>query len=449
MLRKVKRRMTVWRYLALGYFLLISVGTGLLMLPVASSDGSTAFVDALFTATSALCVTGLTPVVTGVHWTVFGQVVILCLIQTGGLGFTTFVTVLLLALKRNALGLYARTAMVQSVGENKLSGVKKLVKRIFLGTFVFELTGALLLMIRFLPRYGAIGVYYAFFHAISAFCNAGFDIIGLSGQSLSDYATDPLVSLTICFLIILGGLGFCVWGDVTDSKGNPAKFQFYTKIALGGTALLLACGTGLFLLFERDNPLYESYGFGEKLLCSFFNATTARTAGFFTTDPSRLSNSGCLLMIILMFIGACSGSTGGGIKVSTFIVIFMGMISVLRGKKDITVGRRRIDSALMNQALAIFAAYLCLAVTATLIINTVEPDSVASFSAVLFEVVSALGTVGLSMSLTPSLSAASKLILVALMYLGRVGVLTFALALKRKKQTETAAHRPIDNVFIG
>ena len=154
-------------------------------------------------------------------------------------------------------------------------------------------------------------------------------------------------------------------------------------------------------------------------------------------------------MIILMFIGACSGSTGGGIKVSTFIVIFMGMISVLRGKKDITVGRRRIDSALMNQALAIFAAYLCLAVTATLIINTVEPDSVASFSAVLFEVVSALGTVGLSMSLTPSLSAASKLILVALMYLGRVGVLTFALALKRKKQTETAAHRPIDNVFIG
>ncbi len=274
-------------------------------------------------------------------------------------------------------------------------------------------------------------------------------IIGLEGQSLMDYATDPLVSIVICLLIIVGGLGFFVWGDIYDCRFNPKKFQFYTRMALIGTAILLVGGTFLFLLFERNNPYYEGYNFGERLLCSFFNATTARTAGYFTTPPESLSNSGCLLMIILMFIGACSGSTGGGIKVSTFTVIMVGMVAVMRGKKDITIGKRRIENSLVGQALAIFAAYLTLTVVATLIINTIEPDEVASFSAVMFEVVSALGTVGLTMALTPLLGPVSKLILTLLMYLGRVGVITFALALKRAKKSEAAVRRPVDNVFIG
>lgn len=447
---KVRRRMSVWRFLALGYFLLILFGAFLLSLPVSSQSGEwTGFVDALFTATSATCVTGLTPVVTGVHWNYFGQVVILCLIQTGGLGFTTFVTLLFMAIKGGGLGLYARTAMVHSVGGSGITDVKKLVRRILIGTLVIELTGALLLMIRFISDFGGIGVYYSFYHAISAFCNAGFDVIGLNGQSLIDYATDPLVSLVVCALIIVGGLGFFVWGDIYDCKGNPKKFQFYTRIALVGTATLLIVGTLLFLLFERNNPFYADYNFGEKLLCSFFNATTARTAGFFTTPPESLSNSGGLLMIILMFIGACSGSTGGGIKVSTFTVIIVGMIAVLRGKKDITIGKRRIDNSLVGQSLAIFAAYLSLAMAGTLIINAIEPDTVAAFDAVMFEVVSALGTVGLSMALTPLLGSVSKVILIVLMYLGRVGVLTFALALKRTKKSEAAVRRPVDNVFIG
>ena len=383
------------------------------------------------------------------HWNAFGQVVILLLIQIGGLGFTTLVSILFMAIGGRSFGLYERTAMAQSVGESRLTGIKTLVKRILIGTLIFEFAGALLLMIRFIPDFGGIGVWYAFFHAISAFCNAGFDIIGLQGQSLSDYARDPLVSLVICILIIIGGLGFCVWGNVADCKCNPKKFQFYTKLALIGTGVLLVAGTFLFLLFEWNNPNYEGYTFGEKLLCSFFNSVTARTAGFFTTPPESLSNSGCLLMIILMFIGACSGSTGGGVKVSTFTVIIMGMISVMRGKKDITIGRRRIDHSVLSQALAVFVAYLVLTVSATLLINAIEPDAVAAFDAVSFETVSAIGTVGLSMALTPLLSPVSKTIIIILMYLGRVGILTFAFALKRRKKAEAAVRRPIDTVFIG
>ena len=450
---KVKRRMSVWRYLTLGYLILILAGSFLLMLPFAKQSGEWGtfadYVDGLFTATFATCVTGLTPVVTGVHWTVFGQVVILLLIQIGGLGFTTLVSILFMAIGGKSFGLYERTAMVQSVGGSKLTGVKKLVKRILIGTLIFEAAGALLLMIRFVPQYGGIGVWYSVFHSISAFCNAGFDIVGLQGQSLVDYARDPLVSLVICFLIIIGGLGFCVWGDVADCKGNPRKFSFYTRLALIGTAVLLVVGTALFMVFEWNNPGYAGFNFGDKLLCSFFNATTARTAGYFTTDPATLSNSGTLLMIILMFIGACSGSTGGGIKVSTFTVILFGMFSVMRGKKDITIGKRRIDQGTLSQALAVFVAYLVLTITATLLINAIEPDAVAAFDAVMFETVSAIGTVGLTMALTPSLGIASELILIVLMYLGRVGILTFAFALKRAKKSEAAVRRPVDSVFIG
>ena len=443
--------MSIWRYLAIGYALLIFTGSLLLMLPFAKTSGEWGtfadYVDGLFVATSATCVTGLTPVVTAQHWTTFGHVVIICLIQIGGLGFTTLVSILFMAIGGKSFGLYERTVMVQSVGESKLTGVKTLVKRILVGTLIFEGAGALLLMIRFIPEFGGIGVWYAVFHAISAFCNAGFDIIG--PVSLVDYARDPLVSLVICFLIIIGGLGFCVWGDVADCKGNPRKFQFYTRLALIGTAVLLIAGTALFMVFEWDNPGYEGFRFGDKLLCSFFNATTARTAGYFTTDPATLSNSGCLLMIILMFIGACSGSTGGGVKVSTFTVILVGMLSVMRGKKDLTIGKRRIEQGTLSQALAVFVAYLVLTITATLLINAIEPDAVAAFDAVLFETVSAIGTVGLTMALTPSLGIVSEFILIILMDLGRGGILTFAVALRRKKKSESAVRRPIDTVFIG
>ena len=449
---RLKTKMNVWSYLALGYFAVMFVGSILLVLPFASKEGGTSYIDALFTAVSAGCVTGLVPLETNVHWSIFGQAVILLLIQLGGLGFMTFVTLLLLMVK-HGIGQYHRRAVLQSVGGGHLAGVKKLVRRIVIGTACFEIGGAALLSIGFIPALGvAQGIWCAAFHSVSAFCNAGFDILGgtvVGGTgSLSYFATDPLVSLTLCTLIIIGGLGFCVWGDVLDCKLNPKKFQFYTKVILIASAVLIFGGTLLFLLFEWNNPLYTGYNFWQKLLASLFNSTTARTAGFYTTDPATLSDSGYLLMLVLMFIGGCSGSTAGGIKVGTFAVIIMGMLAAFRSKKDISFGKRRIESKLLAQALAIFAAYLFLILTSTVIICAIEPDGPNTFACTLFETVSALGTVGLSMGLTSTLTVWSKIILILLMYLGRVGVLTLAFALAKKRDTAEIRY-PVDTFFIG
>ena len=451
---KVKAKMTVWQFLSLGYLIVILTGSLLLMLPFATRDGqSTSYVNALFTATSATCVTGLVPYDTNTHWTLFGQIVILCLIQTGGLGFMTFVSVVFSALRRN-LGLYERKALMQSAGEEQLSGIRRLVRRIFIGTAIFEGTGAVLLAFRFIPDFGAAkGIYYAIWHSISAFCNAGFDLMGGNfgdGKfvSLTHYATDPLVSLTIAFLIIIGGLGFCVWSDIVNTRCNVKKFRLYTKVVLLVNIALLLVSTVLFMVFERNNPNYDNFSFGEKLLVSFFNATTPRTAGFNTVDLTSLSDSGYLLTVMLMFVGGSSGSTAGGIKTSTLAVILMGILSVFRGRKDIEIGKKRVDYSLVSQALAIFVSCLILVMTATLIICAIEPDSIASFRSVLFEAVSALGTVGLSLSLTPILSTASKCILILLMYAGRVGILTLALALgESRKPPETK--KPLDSLLIG
>lgn len=451
---KSKAKLTVWQFLALGYLVVIVAGSLLLMLPFATRDGqSTSYVNALFTATSATCVTGLVPYDTNIHWTLFGQIVILCLIQTGGLGFMTFVSLVFSAIGRN-LGLYERKALMLSEGEHRLSGVRRLVRRIALGTAVVESAGALLLCIRFIPDFGVgKGIYYSVWHSISAFCNAGFDLMGgvfadEQFVSLTRYATDPLVSLTIAFLIIVGGLGFCVWSDIVDAKCNVKKFRLYTKVVLLVNTLFLVVSTVLFFFFEHSNPTYENFTLGEKWLVSFFNATTPRTAGFNTVDLTSLSDSGYLLTVILMFVGGSSGSTAGGIKINTLAVIVMGMISVFRGKKDIDIGKKRIDFSLVSQALAVFVSCLILVITATLIICAIEPDEIAPFRSVLFEVVSALGTVGLSLSLTPVLSTASKCILILLMYAGRVGILTLALALgESRKASETK--KPLDTLLIG
>lgn len=444
---KVKPKMSIWRYLALGYLTVILLGSVLLVLPFSSRNGGASYLDALFTATSAACVTGLVPFDTAIHWSGFGQAVILILIQLGGLGFTTFVSVIFLMVKRG-MGLYSRSVMIQSVGGNRLDGVKTLIRRILIGTFAMEFLGAALLSIRFIPDFGAgKGIYYSVFHSVSAYCNAGFDVMGTAfgeNASLTHYAGDPLVSLVICVLIIVGGLGFCLWGDVFDCKGNPKKFQFYTKVILVVNTVLLVVSTLLFLLFER-NASCAGFGFGKKLLCSFFDATTARTAGFSSTDPTTLSESGYFLTVVLMFIGGSSGSTAGGIKVGTFTVIIVGMWASLRGKKDVTIGRRRIDPSLVGQALAIFMAYLMLVLVSTMVICAVQPE--LTFSQTLFETVSALGTVGISVMTVPR-GVVCKLVLIVLMYLGRVGVLTFAFALRRKRGA-AEIRRPIESFYIG
>ncbi len=441
---KTKRKMSIWRYLTLGYLAVILSGSILLVLPFAARDGSTSYINALFTATSAACVTGLVPFDTFTHWTLFGQIVILILIQLGGLGFTTFVSILFIMLKRG-FGLYERSAVIRSLGGNNLAGVKTLVKYIVVGTFAIEFVGAGLLSIRFIPDFGALkGIYFAIFHAVSAFCNAGFDLMGEAG-SLSAYASDPLVVLTICSLIFIGGLGFCVWGDIINCKANPKKFQFYTKFILLCSVILLVLSTGLFLLFDWDKGFADK-SWGGKILCALFGATTARTAGFYTVDYTALSESGYILTVILMFIGGCSGSTAGGIKVGTFAVMIMGMLSALRGKQDINIGKRRVDMSQLHQALAIFTAYLTIILVAIMTICAIEPFG---FKEILFETVSALGTVGLSLSLTPYLHIASKLILIFLMFAGRAGVLTIAMALGRKNKTEAQIKRPVEMIFIG
>lgn len=448
MKKKFKFKISVWQFLALGYLAVILLGSVLLILPFATAEGqSTDYVDALFTSISATCVTGLTPYNTGLHWSMFGQIVILILIQLGGLGFMTFVSTVFMLLK-GKLGLYERKAFMTSAGSSKYTGFGTMIKRIFIGTAVFEFVGAVLLSIRFVGDFGwGMGIYFAIFHSVSAFCNAGFDLLGKYGlASLTAYATDPLVILTVSALIIIGGLGFCVWGDVIDCKGNPKKYQLNTKVVLLVSAILIIVSTGLFLLFEWNNPINENYGFGEKLLISLFNAVSPRTAGFFSTAPQNLTESGYVLTLILMFIGGCSGSTAGGIKVGTFAVIIMGIVAVFRGRRDINIGKKRIEPSLLNQALAIFAACLMFVMLATVAVCALEPS--LTVKEVIFECVSALGTVGLSLDLTAKLGVASKFIIMILMYAGRVGILTLALALGENR-TAGEVRKPVDTLLIG
>lgn len=441
----------MWRFLSLGYLSVVAVGTVLLVLPFSAAAGqSTSFIDALLTATSATCVTGLIAVDTAVHWSAFGEIVILILIQLGGLGFMTFVGVIVKSFNLH-LSLSSRNALMTSAGAREMTGVTTLVRRIFIGTVICEAVGACLLTITFVPQFGARGVYFAIFHAVSAFCNAGFDVLGANGAqfaSLTAYTRDVTVSLVIPALIIIGGLGFCVWDDVIDRRFRFGKFSLYTKVVLVMNIILIVGGTLLFLGFEYDNPFYDGYNFGEKLLASFFNAVTPRTAGFSTTPADALSEGGKLLTILFMFIGGSSGSTAGGIKVSTFAVIVMGMWAVLRGKRDINIGNRRIDNNLLSRALAIFTACLMLVTLGTLIICAAEPTEVTTFEQALFECFSALGTVGLTLGITPNLGVLSKLVLIVLMYAGRVGILTLALALGESKKTDSV-RKPVDTLLIG
>ncbi len=448
MKKKFKIKISVWQFLALGYLAVILTGSVLLIMPFATASGqSTNYLDALFTATSATCVTGLAVHDTGTHWTLFGQLVILFLIQTGGLGFMTFVTAVF-RLLHGRISLYERKALLASSGGEKHNGLWKMIKSIFIGTAIFEFTGAFILCFRFVPQYGwGDGIYFSVWHSVSAFCNAGFDLMGKYGQaSLSGYANDPLVTLTLSALIILGGLGFCVWSDVVENKFKPSKLTLNTKVVLLVSTVLIVLSTALFMTFEWNNKVYENFNFGEKLLASFFNAVSPRTAGFFSTAPVDLSESGYVLTVILMFIGGNSGSTAGGIKVGTFAVILMGMLTVFRGRSDINLGKKRIEQTLLSQALAIFTAFLMLAMLAVLIICAVDPNVNAEEA--LFECVSALSTSGLSLDVTPKLGAAARVIIVILMYAGRVGILTLALALGEKRTT-AEVRKPVDTLLIG
>ena len=436
--------------LVLGYLGIILVGTFFLCLPISAKNGGwTAFIDSLLVATSATCVTGLITVDTFLHWTTFGQVVIILLIQIGGLGFMTFVTLFSFALGRR-IGLFERTLLAQSAGAFTKGGILRLVKRILIFTFSVEVVGACVLMTRFVPDYGGQGVWFAFFHSISAFCNAGFDLMGVNGTpfaSLTSYSGDWVVNLTICALILVGGMGYVVWSDIWDKRFRYRQYRLHTRIVLWATLILVFLPALLIFAFEQGGTVLEGKNAGESFLICLFQAVTPRTAGFNTVNIAEMSDSSVLLIQILMFIGGNSGSTAGGVKVTTMVVILFGLYSSVRGHKDIVIGKRSLDLSLAKQAMSLFTIYLIFVMTATLIICAIEPPDV-TIRDVSFECVSAIATVGLTTGITPGLHAASKFIVTLLMFAGRLGVLTLASAMMTSK-VQPNIKRPTEKILIG
>ena len=439
-----KKKFSAAQIILLGFLSVIAAGTLLLCLPFSSASGKfTAFTDAFFTATSATCVTGLSVNVTAEYWSVFGQIVILLLIQIGGLGFMTFVTLIIFFI-RGRVGLFNRKVLMQSAGIPNLGSVFKLFRRILLGTLIAELIGAVLLSASFVPEFGGThGVYLAVFHAISAFCNAGFDILG--SNSLVPYRGEPLVILTLALLIVVGGLGFVVWSNVLDGKFRWKKFNLHTKIVLIATAVLIVVPTLLCLIFEWNYTL-KDLSFGEKVLAAFFQAVSPRTAGFYTINQAEMSDSAYVLTMILMFIGGNSGSTAGGIKTTTLVIILFSVLAEVQKSDYIIIGKRKLPAGDAKTASAILSLYTMMIAFSTMIICAVEPS--ATLKDVLYEIVSAICTVGLSLGVTAELSVISKLIITLLMFVGRVGSISVALALGERKHTPPV-DLPTENIMIG
>jgi trk system potassium uptake protein TrkH len=436
--------------IVLGFATIILIGAVLLNLPIASKDGqSIGFLNALFTATSAVCVTGLVVVDTYTHWTVFGQIIILTLIQIGGLGFMTMATLLSFVLRRR-ITLKERLLIVESLNQYNIQGVVKLIQRILIGTLIFEGAGAIILSLRFIPDFGVVnGTYKGIFHAISAFCNAGFDLMGEYQQfsSLTMYVDDLIVNLVVMSLIVIGGLGFAVWDDVYRAK-NFRGLQLHTKLVLSITGALLVFGFIFFFLMEFNNPAtLKPLNIKGKVLASMFQSVTIRTAGFNTINQPDMTNASVFVTMFLMFIGGSPGSTAGGIKTATVGVLIFTVLAVIKGKEDIELFERRINHSIALRALAITAISVVLVVTVTVILSIFKD---ATLVEVLFEAISAFGTVGLSLGITPSLSDISKLALIITMFLGRVGVLTMALALASRTHKAHSKYRYLeDKVMVG
>ncbi len=442
-----RKRLSHIQIIALGYFFIVLVGAILLMLPIATrSGGSAPFGTALFTSVSASCVTGLVLENTVTYWSVFGQVVILTLIQLGGLGYMTIATVFYRLIIRKR-GLREKVIMAESINTTRMNNFSTLIKKIFWGTVIIEGLGAMLLCIRFIPLLGVTkGIYYSIFHSVSAFCNAGFDLLGSPTpfNSLVGFNNDPLVILVISLLVILGGLGFLVWDDLTVKRLRFKKFSLHSKMVLTMTAFLLLSGTCLFYIFEH-NKLFDDMSFGSKLLNSFFSSVTPRTAGFNSVDTASLSEASKLLTIFLMFIGGNSGSTAGGIKTTSLFVMSAFVFSSIRGKSSITAFNKSIKNEFLNKALLITFINLSLALSGAFIICATEP---VSLSNALIETFSAISTVGLTAGITTTLGTTSQIVLMLLMYCGRVGSVSFAVALFEKKHSAPITY-PAESITVG
>ena len=438
-------RFTPSQILVTGFAGLILFGAFLLSLPLSSAAGEpTNFIDALFTATSAVCVTGLVVVDTGTYYSTFGQIVILLLIQIGGLGFMTMGTLFALLLGKK-ISLRERLIMKEAYNKMSIEGVVRLARAVLAITFLIEGIAALILGFRFAEEFGlARGMYYGLFHSVSAFNNAGFDLLG-DFRSLTGYASDIPVNLVISVLVILGGLGFSVAVDIL-SKRKWRAFSLHTKIVISTTAILLAAGMAAVFLLEFNNAAtMKGLPLQTKLTASWFQGMTPRTAGFNTLDIAGLRQATQFMIIIFMFIGASPGSTGGGVKTSTFAALVMAVIAMIRGKEDVEMFGRRLPRDIVHRSLTIVAASIVFVILITMLLTITEQ---ADFLAVLFEAVSAFGTVGLSMGLTAKLTVLGKLVIILTMYAGRLGPLTIAFALAQRRQ-KALYHLAEEKIMVG
>lgn len=433
------------RVLALGFAGLILIGAILLNLPIASKSGeSIGFINALFTSASSVCVTGLVVVNTGEYWSLFGQIVIICLIQMGGLGFMTLATLVALILGKK-ITLKERLIIKEQLNQETMSGLVKLTRYVIFSTLAIEGLGAFFLSTRFIPRYGFVkGLWFSIFHSISAFCNAGFDI---TGNSIVPFKGDIVVNLTIAFLIIIGGLGFSVYIDMSRHK-RFNRLSLHSKLVLMITLILIIVGMILFYLIECNNPgTLKTLSTKERILSSFFQSVVTRTAGFNSIDMSKMKDTTTFVMIILMFIGGSPGSTAGGIKTTTFGAILLTTFTVIKGGRNVVAYKKRIPQEIIYRALAIASIGLFL-VTIISMILTISED--ANFLDLLFETTSAFGTVGLSRGVTPDLSNFGKVSIMITMYLGRVGPLTMAFAFAKRQKNSIKNYRYSEgNILVG
>ncbi|MFE4711487.1 MULTISPECIES: TrkH family potassium uptake protein [unclassified Paenibacillus] len=439
-------KLTPPKILSLGFLLLIAVGTTLLCLPASSTTGRIHFIDALFMATSATCVTGLAVIDTGTQLTTFGQIVLLVLFQFGGLGFVTMATLITLVLNKR-ISLKERLLLQESMNQNSMQGIVLLIRRVLLYSLVIQLSGAVLLAARFMLDM-PIGkaVYYGIFHSISIFNNAGFDLFGdIHGpfSGLTRYVEDPIVNIISMLLIFLGGIGFIVMADVIDFR-KRRRLTLHSKVVLTTSAVLIGLGAVIFFGLELNHTLKPLHA-GGKVMASFLQAITPRSGGVTTIDIPLLRESTHFLLILLMFIGAAPGSTGGGIKITTFAILASAVYARLRGREDIIMFRHRISKDNVYRAITMTLLSLMLVVMATMLLSVTEQ---ASFLAVLFEAVSAFGTSGITMGLTPELTTIGKMLIIILMFVGRIGPLTLAYALKPKKSKELYRY-PEGNITIG
>ena len=448
-----KPSLSTTHMIMLSFFVVILVGSLLLSLPISSASGDAVpYLDALFTATTATCVTGLVTLPTVTTWSVFGQAVILVLIQVGGLGVITIMSALMLLLHKR-MGIGDRLLLQDAFNLNSLFGIVRFVKRVLIGTFLVEGIGALLYMTVFVPEFGLRGIWISVFTSISAFCNAGIDII--AENSLCNYTTNPLINSVTSLLIILGGIGYIVWWDVMglgkETVGKKHRgfrnLSLHSKIAIATTLILVFGGGLLIFLFEYDNPLtIGNLSVFDKIQVSLFQSVTTRTAGFATIPQQELTNASSILCLLLMFIGGSPVGTAGGIKTVTIAVLMVSALATIQNKQDVSLFNRNISRQAVNKAVAVTMMSFAIMFISTILLSAV---SNADALDVLFETVSATATVGLTRDLTPHLNAAGKMIIIGTMYLGRVGPISLALALNSGKKRQNIIKNPTEEISIG